>query len=416
MQIFDTLRETLVVTLVGGAGQRLYPLTKDRAKPAVPFGGIYRIIDFTLSNSLNSGLRRICLLTQYKSISLQRHLHVAWNIFHEELGECLISVPPQQRLGERWYLGTADAIFQNIYTLQQERPRRVLVLGGDHVYRMNYAQMLAFHAEAGAHATIACVAVPLAEGMRFGVMEVDRDWRVVGFEEKPPNPCPLPDAPGMCLASMGIYAFDTGPLVQAVSADAKKDSEHDFGKNIIPSMIGRKPVYAFPLRDPLGGEGYWRDIGTLDAYWEANMDLVGGAPPLALDGPDWPVRSFHGHRPPACLTGGARVEDSLLSSGSRVDGARVARSILGPGVRVAPGAEVEECVLFDDVTVGAGAKLRRAVIEKRNCVPPGIKIGYDRGLDARRFSVTERGITVAPKDLPGCKEFWEGWRGGTVGD
>jgi glucose-1-phosphate adenylyltransferase len=402
------VRHTLVVTLGGGQGERLYPLTRDRAKPAVPFGGLYRIVDFTLSNCLNSGLRRVYVLTQYKSFSLERHLRAAWNLFREELGECLVCVPPQQRSVRHWYLGTADAVFQNIYTLQQERPERVLILAGDHLYKMDYARMLAFHAEKAADLTIACVPVPRAEGRRFGVMQIEADGRVAGFQEKPNDPVPMPDDPSHCLASMGIYAFQTETLVHAVTEDAKRDSNHDFGRDIIPEMIHKRRVFAVSFQDIApAGNPYWRDIGTLDAYWQANMDLVGPSPAFSLYDDAWPIRSHYTQQPPARSLGGAEIRDSLISVGATVDGARIERSVIGPGVHVGPGVEVSESVVFDSVAIGAGCQIRRAVVDKLNRLPPGVSIGYNRVYDERRFTVTEGGIVVIPKEAPTSEQFWK---------
>ena len=401
----DLSRNTLTLVLGGGRGERLYPLTRDRAKPAVPFGGGYRIVDFTLSNCFNSGLRRICLLTQYKSISLDRHLRASWNVFHEEMGEFLICVPPQQRVGARWYAGTADAIFQNIYTLQQERPRRTLILGGDHIYKMDYSHMLRFHDAREAFVTVACVVVPIEEGRRFGVMEVDKAGRVRRFVEKPEDPPPLPGQPGYCLASMGIYVFETRFLVRAVAEDARGDSEHDFGKDILPGIIRTYPVYAYPLSDDPPGS-YWRDIGTLTAYWEASMDMLGAAPRFDVADSFWPVRSNPGHRAPARITGDAEVRDSLVGAGAIIEGACVHRSIIAPGAYIGPGAEVTESVIFEDVRIEGGARLRKTILDKINTVPPGARIGLDEDEDRRRFAVAPGHITVVPKDVPSNLQFW----------
>ncbi len=401
-------RDTLVVVLGGGQGERLYPLTRDRAKPAVPFGGIYRIIDFTLSNCLNSDLRRICILTQYRSMSLERHLRVSWGFLREDLGESLYTVPPQQRAGQRWYSGTADAIYQNIYTLQIERPQRVLILGGDHIYKMDYGSMIDFHAARKAEITVACVPVPIEEGKRFGVMQVDEHNRVTGFEEKPAHPKPMPNDPSRCLASMGIYVFNTRTLVHAVSEDAKANTDHDFGKNIIPSNISKLPVYAFPFAAADGRKDYWRDIGTLDAYWQSSMDLLGATPAFDLSDAAWPIRAEHGQRPPARVLAGAAVEDSILSAGVVVDRARVIRSIIGPGVTIGPDACVQDSVIFDDVHIGASVRINRAIIDKRNVIPAGISIGHEPERDAKRFDVTPGHVCVVPKDMPRDDAFWKG--------
>jgi len=403
------LKRTLGIVLAGGQGERLHPLTRDRAKPAVPFGGIYRIIDFTLSNCVNSGVRHVYVLTQYKSFSLDRHLEMGWGIFSRELGEFIVPLPPQQRIVDQWYRGTADAIYQNIYTWQYERPERILILGGDHVYKMNYSKMIGFHMEKGADLTVACIAVPLSDARRFGVMEIDPDHRIKNFVEKPPAPCPMPSDPDKALASMGIYVFNTEKLIRRVIEDAKRDTEHDFGKNIIPEMVGADRVYAWPFEDenkkPVQ---YWRDIGTIDAYWEANMDLVAVDPLFNLYDREWPIRAHVEQYPPAKTVfmeehkGGRRglLFDSLASPGCIISGGKVVRSILSPDVRVDDHAHVEECVLMDDVKVGKGARLRRTIVDKRVTIPDGMSIGFDHQQDAKRFLVTEGKITVVPKEMP----------------
>jgi len=396
------------VLLAGGQGERLYPLTKDRAKPAVPFGGTYRIIDFTLSNCVNSSLRRIYILTQYRSISLQRHINLAWNIFRYELGEFIGTVPPQQRRVDHWYLGTADAIYQNIYTLERERPHRVLILSGDHIYKMDYSVMLRFHEQKRADLTVACIRVDLEEAKRFGVMQCDTDGRVIDFEEKPQSPKPLPGHSDRALASMGIYVFSIEELVRQVSLDARKpesETQHDFGKNVIPGMFRDRRVYAYDFRrSPDGYPAYWRDIGTRDAYWQANMDFVSDNPPFELCDPDWPIRTYQEQCPPARFTsacsGEAAVVSSLISQGCVIDGARVVRSVLSPQVRLGAEAEVAESVLMEDVVVGRGAKIRRAIIDKGVHVPPGYIIGFDPQQDAARFTMTTHGVACLPKEMP----------------
>jgi len=402
-------QSTLALVLAGGQGQRLYPLTKDRAKPAVPFGGTYRIIDFTLSNCLNSGLRRIHILTQYRSISLQRHVNLAWNILRYELGEFIGTIPPQQRRADHWYLGTADAIYQNIYTLEVERPQRVLVLSGDHIYKMNYSHMIGAHQDKRADLTIACMEVDRAQASRFGVMQVDPDMRITHFWEKPDDPPALPGKPDRCLISMGVYLFDTPILVRRVITDAKRDTAHDFGQNIVPTMVAADRVYAHPLQAP-GPEHeppYWRDIGTLDAYWQANMDLASVLPPLNLYDRAWPIRTYQPqlppaktvlHDPPPGRIGTAH--NSLISAGCVISGGRVEHAILSPGVRIEAGAQVTDSVLFDDVVIGPGARIHQAVIDKRVIVPPGMEIGLDHEQDRQRFTVTDAGIVVIPKEMP----------------
>jgi glucose-1-phosphate adenylyltransferase len=405
-ELASALKNTIAMILAGGQGERLYPLTRDRAKPAVPFGGIYRIIDFTLSNCINSGIRRIHVLTQYKSYSLYRHIKLAWNVFNLEMGEYLDVIPPQQRTVERWYQGTADAIFQNIYNLEIERPQLVLILGGDHVYKMDYSEMIAAHIEKGADLTIACTEVPLNQATRLGVMSVDEDWRIHKFQEKPRRPDPMPGNPHHALASMGIYVFNTGVLVREVINDTKRDSQHDFGKNIIPHMVeGGQKVYAFSFRDRNNDTvKYWRDIGTLDSYYESNMDLVSVRPVFNLYDMDWPIRTYQHQAPPAktVFRGAERqgeVLDSLVSNGCIISGARVEHSILGPRVFVHSWAHVSDCVVFEDVDIGRHARVRRAIIDKEVKIPNGEVIGYDLDKDRRRFTVTENGVVVIPKGL-----------------
>lgn len=398
----------LAVILAGGQGERLYPLTKDRAKPAVPFAGTYRIIDFPLSNCVNSGLRRIYVLTQYRSISLQRHINLAWNIFRYDLGEFIGTVPPQLRRANHWYLGTADAIYQNIYTLEVERPDRVLILSGDHVYKMDYAEMIRAHIDRKADLTVACMEVPREEAHRFGVMQVDTDFRITAFWEKPADPPALPGKPDRSLISMGIYVFETPVLVRRVVEDSKRDTSHDFGKDIIPAMVGTDRVYAFSFQPPGGEPPYWRDIGTLDAYWKANMDLIQVVPPFNLYDVRWPIRTYQPQLPPAKTVfsedqPGGRVGtalNSLLSCGCIISGGRVERSVLSPGVRIDAGAVVADSVVLDNTTIGQGARIHRAIVDKNVVVPPGMAIGIDHEQDRRLFTVTANGIVVVPKEAP----------------
>ena len=397
--------DALVIVLAGGAGERLAPLTRERAKPAVYFGGPYRIIDFVLSNCVNSGLRRIFIATQYKSLSLNRHIRMGWNIVSEDLGEFIEILPPQKRVGEHWYLGTADAVFQNMYSIERESPRHVVVLAGDHVYKMDYGKMLRAHEEARADVTIATIEVPLADARRFGVIEVDAQRRVVGFREKPAAPAPMPGHPDLALASMGIYVFSMDVLRRALDLDAADpDSHHDFGRDILPALIGGGRVYAYSFYDEnKKAAKYWRDIGTLDAYYEANMDLCGVTPEFNLYDPEWPMRTHQPQAPPAKFvfadegrTGAAL--DSVISPGCIVSGSLVRGSILCPNVRVHSFATIENSILMPGVQVGRHARIRNAIVDRDVLVPRGASIGFDPGEDRARHTVTERGIVVVTVD------------------
>ncbi len=395
------VEQTLAMILAGGVGERLYPLTKVKAKPAVPFGGIYRIIDFTLSNCLHSGVRRIFVLTQHKSLPLDRHLWLGWSsLFRTELGEFLTTVPPQQRLVREWYRGTADAVFQNIDLLSHERPKFVLILAGDHVYRMDYKAMLRFHLMKDAEVTIACTTVPIEDASRFGVMEVDKTDRIVGFEEKPAQPKSLPDDPSQALISMGIYLFNTETLVRAVIQDAKRtDSDHDFGKNVIPSLVQQDvPVFAFNIRKELPFLfHYWEDIGTLDSYYNAHMELVSPNPSFLLHDENWAIRTYLPPFPPAVLKGDAVAKSCLISPGCVIgEGVVVENSVLSPGVHIGEGAIVRNCVLLHRVHVGAESHLGKVIVDEDVVIPKGEKIGSDSEKDRRRFTVTEQGVVVVP--------------------
>ena len=398
----------LTIILAGGQGERLYPLTKDRAKPAVPFGGIYRIIDFTLSNCLNSGLRKIVVLTQYKSFSLDKHLRLGWNIFNNELNEYIEQIPPQQRISDQWYQGTADAVYQNIYTLEKEQPEMVLILSGDHIYKMDYRNMVLFHLENKADLTIACMEVPLSEGKRFGIIKTDEENRIDGFHEKPSESIPSPNNPEVALASMGIYLFNTTTLVKAIIDDAKQDTNHDFGKNIIPEMIHSKRVYAYPFEDGTNNDlNYWRDIGTLDAYWEANMDLVQESPEFNLYDKDWPIRTHQEQNPPAKTTFKKTLPEertdmilnSIVSGGCIISGAKVEGCILSPDVRVDTNSEIYDSIIMESVRIGENVKIRKAIIDKSVNIPDYMSIGYSREKDSKHFTVTDSGITVVRKEM-----------------
>ncbi len=397
------MKKVLAMILAGGRGERLYPLTRDRAKPAVPFGAIYQIIDFTLSNCLHSDMRRIYVLTQYKSISLQRHIQFGWNILSNRLGEFIEVIPAQQRISEEWYQGTADAIYQNIYTLQQEKPDRVLVLSGDHIYKMDYRKMIFFHMGKGADLTVAAIRMDRKASRDFGVIEVDGNGRIIGFQEKPEVPKTLPGDPEGILASMGVYVFNTEVLVRRLIEDARSESTHDFGRDIIPAMIEKDEVLAFDFRQgDLGGTGYWRDVGTIDAYYDANMDLVSVTPQLNLYDPHWPILAYQPPYPPAktVLVEEGRVGtalNSIISNGCIISGGSVKKSVLSPRVTVHSYAEVEDSILFGGVDVGRHAKIRRTIIDKEVQIPQGMEIGYDLDEDSKRFTVTDSGIVVVPK-------------------
>jgi len=407
------MRKVLTFIMAGGKGERLLPLTNDRAKPAVPFGGIYRIIDFTLSNCINSGLRRINVLTQYKSISLQRHLRMGWNIFNSDLGEYIDVIPAQQRVGSDWYRGTADAIYQNIYTIEQEKADEIVILAGDHVYKLNYYQMIDFHRSQGADLTVSVFEIEKENSAHLGVVETDAKGGVLGFEEKPSRPKVIPDKPDKIYASMGIYVFNREVLEEELIDDAKKNTDHDFGKNIIPQMVRKgKKICAFNF-SALKSEGeclsdrdaaYWRDIGTVDGYYEANMDLLGAEPIFSLYDQNWPVRTYQEQFPPARTIHsdeeagrGGQLLDSLVSSGCVISGGKVQRSVLSPNVRINSFSEVYDSILMEGVDVGRYAKIQRAIIDKEVKIPRNAVIGYDLKEDKKRFTVTDSGIVVVGK-------------------
>ncbi|HPI94468.1 MAG TPA: glucose-1-phosphate adenylyltransferase [Deltaproteobacteria bacterium] len=396
------------VILAGGKGERLYPLTKDRAKPAVPFGGMYRIIDFTLSNCVNSGLKRIYVLSQYKSHSLNRHIQRGWlSFFSYPMGEFIYDIPAQQRIGSSWYEGTADAVFQNIYSLQQNMTPFTLILSGDHVYQMNYMDMVQFHVDNEADVTLGVVPMPVETASQFGIVKADRDMNVVGFQEKPKkDPVTMPGNPDCVLVSMGIYVFPTKTLIRKLVEDAKlKTSNHDFGKDIIPKMVKNNKVLAYPFKDIMG-KSYWRDIGTLDAYYDANMDLVSVSPECNLYHPHWPVHTVYSPYPPSKMVfaGGqdgkriGQVLDSIICGGSIVSGGKVERSIISPNVRVNSYAEIEDSILMEDVEIGRHCRIKRTIIDKRVKVPARMTIGYDPEEDSKRFDISPEGIVVVSKN------------------
>jgi len=384
-------KKILVMILCGGKGERLYPLTKDRAKPSVPFISSYRIIDFSLSNALNSGLRKIALLTQYKSLSLEKHIRQGWSIFHPESNEYIISLPAQGRFSEHWYEGTADAVFQNIYSIQQENPDIILVLSGDHVYRADYRLLLNFFLEKKAEAVVMAHTCPIEEASRFGVISVDDHQLITGFSEKPKKPAALPWSPGLSLISMGVYMFETAVLVKALINDAKNPrSTHDFGHDVIPELIKRHKTYAYTYED------YWQDIGTIDAYWQANMDFLTTAAPFQLNDPDWPIRTYRPQYPSSFITNG-NINNSILGSGCLIMGGRIENSILSSGVIVEDEAEIEDSIIFEGTVIKKGAKLQRTILDKQIVIPPKFSVGFDLEKDKSYFKISGGGIRVIPK-------------------
>jgi glucose-1-phosphate adenylyltransferase len=395
------MRDAIGVLLAGGQGERLWPLTRDRAKPAVPFGGMYRIIDITLSSCINSNLRRVFVLTQYKALSLNRHIRAGWSPL-AGLGEYIEVLPPQMRVSQQWYQGTADAVYQNIYSIGSERSKYVFILSGDHIYKMDYSRMLKQHVDSGADVTVATIQIPVEQAAKqFGVIETDKDWRIMGFEEKPAQPKESPHEPGHCSASMGIYIFNTHLMIPILLADSEDPkSHHDFGKDILPRIISKHRVFAYNFVDENRKDAlYWRDVGTLDAYYEANMDLVSVSPIFNLYDTSWPLRTWIHQYPPAkfVFADPERMGvalDSIVSGGSIISGGRVMRSVLGADVRVNSYSEVSESIIYNHVNVGRHSRIRRAIIDRHVSLPEGTEIGYDVEADKRRFHVTESGIVV----------------------
>ena len=409
-------RKTIALVLAGGRGSRLYELTSWRAKPAVPFGGKFRIIDFPLSNAVNSGIRRIGVLTQYKAHSLVTHLSLGWSGFKSELGEFVEVLPASQRVANDWYQGTADAIYQNLDIIRPHRPDYVLVLSGDHIYKMDYGTMLAFHTECGSDMTISCLEVPVEEAAgAYGVIEVDENSRVIGFEEKPKQPKCVPGRPDVCLASMGNYIFNTQFLFDQLILDAdNKESEHDFGKNIIPGIIADYQVFAFPFRDlQTGKRAYWRDVGTLEAFWEANMELLSVTPELNLYDSDWPILTHQGQLPPAKFVfndDGRRgmAVDSMVSGGCVVSGAKLDRALLFSNVKVKSYTQVEESVVLPGVTIGRHVRIKRAIIDRGCDIPEGMIIGEDHEQDRQQgFRVTGNGIVLVTGHAESIDSFFQ---------
>ena len=411
MQKRMSMNKVMAVVLAGGKGSRLEPLTRDRAKPAVPFGGGYRIVDFALSNCLNSGLRKLLLLTQYKAISLDRHINNGWRrYFCSEMGEFIDVVPPQQRIDENWYKGTADAVYQNIYSIEKESPQEVLILAGDHIYKMDYEAMVDTHRKNNADLTVAALQVSREEAKAFGVMTVDDSQAIVAFDEKPSDPQCVPGEKDLCLASMGIYIFSARFLFEQLLKDANDPtSSHDFGKNIIPSIINESRVFAYPFRDKnQKSQAYWRDVGTIDAYYEASMDLIHVDPMLNMYDQDWPIRSFQENLPPPKFVFDesdadpqrvGMATDSIVCPGSVISGGRVRRSIIGSEVRINSYSEVEDSILFNRVKIGRNCKIRKAIIDKDVTIPDGAEIGYSLETDlCRGFTITDSGLVVIGKN------------------
>lgn len=396
------VHDTIVCLLAGGAGERLYPLTRDRAKPAVPFGGAYRIVDIALSNCVNSDLRRIFVITQYKALSLNRHLREGWSIVAHELGEFVQILPPMQRVSENWYQGTADAIYQNLYSIGSEPCKYVLILSADHVYKMDYQLMIQQHKDSGADVTVGTIEFDRSEASRFGIVEVDSHGRITGWQEKPQNPKPSPRNPNKCNVSMGIYCFNRDMLIEASAADAEDpNSAHDFGRNVIPRLIETHRVYSYNFVDENKKQAqYWRDIGTLDAYYDANMDLVAVEPVFNLYDNDWPLRTYQRQYPAAKFVfaqEGRRIGmavDSIVSMGSIVSGGKVSHSILSFDVRINSYSEVDSSILFPHVQIGRHSRIRRAIIDRHIRIPENSIIGYDLEEDRKKYHVTESGIVV----------------------
>ena len=406
-----SIDDALVMILAGGEGKRLYPLTKDRAKPAVPFGGRYRIIDFVINNFINSGFYKIKVLTQYKSDSLNKHITRGW-VLSPFLNQYVDLCPAQMRVGNDWYRGTADAIYQNIFHITDEEPRYVCIFGGDHIYKMQVSQMLDFHKEKNADLTISAIPIPIEEAHEFGIMEVDENWKLVNFVEKPQTPPrPIPGNPGMCLASMGNYIFGKDELLSALEKDNKiQESNHDFGKNVIPMMLNEgKNIYVYNFASNSfpgmtdSERGYWRDVGSIDAYWQANMDLLDYTPELNLYSKEWPLRTFNYNYPPAKFVWeeGDRVgmaTNSMVSEGCIISGGGLSHCVLSPKVRINSYSSVTHSILMENVEVGRYSQIRKAIIDKNVIIPPHTKIGIDREEDLKRgFHISDGGVTVVPK-------------------
>jgi glucose-1-phosphate adenylyltransferase len=411
--VSDITRRTLVLVLAGGEGSRLRNLTKWRAKPAVPFGGKYRIIDFALSNCINSGLRRIGVLTQYKSHSLIRHLQRAWGFMRPEIGEFVEIIPAQQRLRPEWYQGTADAIYQNLDIIYRHEPDYVLVLGGDHIYTMDYAKMLAAHVQEEAELTVGCIEVPLEDAKAFGVMSVDERYRIMRFSEKPVEPEPIPGKPELAMASMGIYIFSMEFLTKALIEDSEDDtSQHDFGKNIIPAAIESAKSMAFPFLNSAGEPAYWRDVGSLYSYWKANIELCDIEPELNLYERDWPIWTYQAQSPPAKFAFDdeqrrGQAIDSLVAGGCIISGAKVKRSVIFFNTQIETGSYIKESVVLPKVRIGRDCTLRRCIVDKGTVMPDGFQVGVDHEEDRKRFLVTDEGIVLVTPGMMNQRLHYE---------
>jgi glucose-1-phosphate adenylyltransferase len=402
------MKDTVGVLLAGGAGERLFPLTRDRAKPAVPFGGHYRIIDITLSNCINSGLRKVFIMTQYKALSLNRHIREGWTgIVAQELGEFFDLLPPMQRTGANWYMGTADAVYQNIYSIGSEQPKYVIILSGDHIYKMDYSRMLDYHVAQKAEVTLATLPIAPNEVSRFGVVEVGGTGEIRGFEEKPAStPFRSPFNPDAVDASMGIYIFNTDTLLKALIADAEDpNSKHDFGHNILPNLLGKKKMVAYSFVDENKQQAlYWRDVGTLDAYYDANMDLCSVTPTFNLYDINWPMRTRVRQYPPAKFVLGepgrtGTAINSVITAGVIISGAAVSNSVLSQDIRVNSYSEVDQSIIFSHVSIGRHCRIRKAIIDRDVQIPEGTVIGYDPVEDKRRYFVTPSGLTIVTRDV-----------------
>jgi glucose-1-phosphate adenylyltransferase len=397
--------DVIGILLAGGQGERLWPLTRDRAKPAVPFGGVYRIIDVTLSNCINSDLRRVFVLTQYKALSLNRHIRLGWSSLMG-LGDFIEVLPPQMRVSTSWYLGTADAVYQNIYSIGSERSTYAIILSGDHIYKMNYQKMLQQHVDSGAHVTVATIETDAAEAAkRFGIIETDTQWRVLGFEEKPAEPKRSAHRPEKVNASMGVYIFNTQLLIPILISDAEDpESTHDFGRDILPRILSKYRVFAYNFEDEnRNGPLYWRDVGTIDAYYEANMDLVSVTPIFNLYDKSWPLRTWQQQYPPAktVFADPDRMGvalDSIACGGSIISGGRVKRSILGYDVRVNSFSEVENSIIFNHVNIGRHSRIRNAIIDRHVVLPEHTEIGYDLETDTSHYHVSEKGVVTVVRE------------------